>query len=120
VGLDGHDMGALAWTSPDGLDWTAAPDQPAFHYFQLPLRMQSVIDGPAGLVAGGWRSDVAKGSAVTWTSTDGVTWRGPTWETSFSGGQIAGLTLSAGVVVAVGRTGYPDWNRAAVWVSRTP
>ena len=120
VGLDGHDMGALAWTSPDGLDWTAAPDQPAFHYFQLPLRMQSVIDGPAGLVAGGWRSDVAKGSAVTWTSTDGVTWRGPTWETSFSGGQIAGLTLSAGAVVAVGRTGYPDWNRAAVWVSRTP
>ncbi len=120
VGLDSHDMGALAWTSPDGLAWTAAPDQPAFHYFQLPLRMQSVIDGPSGLVAGGWRSDVAKGSAVTWTSTDGVTWRGPIWETSFSGGQITGLTVSAGAVVAVGRTGYPDLNRAAVWISRTP
>ena len=120
VGLDGHDMGALAWTSPDGLDWTAAPDQPAFHYFHLPLRMQAVIAGPSGLVAGGWRSDVAKGSAVTWTSTDGVTWHGPAWETSFSGGQITGLAISDGAVVAVGRTGYPDSNRASVWVGRAP
>ncbi len=46
VGLNGHDDGALAWTSPDGLDWTASPDQPAFHYFTLPLRMQSVVAGP--------------------------------------------------------------------------
>jgi hypothetical protein len=120
VGLNGHDNGAMAWTSPDGLTWTAAPDQPAFHYALMPVRMQSVVVGPSGLVAGGWRSDVGKGSAVTWTSTDGVTWQGPRWETSFSGGQITGLAVTGGAVVAVGRTGYPDWNRAIVWVSRAP
>jgi hypothetical protein len=120
VGLNGHDAGALAWTSPDGLDWTAAPDQPAFHFFDLAVRMQSVVSGPSGLVAGGWRSDAGKGSAVTWTSADGVSWQGPLWEASFSGGQITGLTVSGGAVVAVGRTGYPDWNQASAWARRLP
>jgi hypothetical protein len=120
VGLNGHDDGARTWTSPDGLTWTAAPDQPAFRYYSLSLRMQSVVAGPSGLVAGGWRSDAGKGSAVTWTSTDGVTWQEPTWEASFSGGQITGLAVSGGTVVAVGRDGYPDWNQAAIWVRRAP
>ncbi len=120
VGQNGHDDGALAWRSPDGLSWTAAPNQPAFHYFSSPTRMQSVVVGPTGLVAGGWRSDAGNGSAVTWTSKDGVTWIGPTWEPSFSGGQITGLAVSSGGLVAVGRTGYPDNNQAAIWVSATP
>ncbi len=120
VGQNGHDNGALAWTSPDGLSWTAAPDQPAFHYFSSPIRMQSVVAGRAGLVAGGWRSDAGNGSAVTWASADGVTWSGPAWEPSFSGGQISGLAVSGGGLVAVGRTGYPDNNQAAIWVSAAP
>jgi hypothetical protein len=120
VGQNGHDDGALAWTSPDGLVWTAAPDQPAFHYAQMPVRMQSIVAGPSGLVAGGWRSDAGNGSAVAWTSADGVTWQGPVWETSFSGGQITGLAVSGGAVVAVGRTGYPDNNQAAIWLSAAP
>ncbi len=120
VGLNGHDTGALTWTSTDGLDWTAAPDQPAFHYYSSPVRMQSVVVGPSGLIAGGWRSDAGKGSAVTWSSADGVTWQGPSWETSFSGGQITGLVISGSAAVAVGRTGYPDWNQGSVWVNRQP
>jgi len=70
--------------------------------------------------AGGWRSDAGKGSAVTWTSLDGVTWQPPTWEPSFSGGQITGVAISGASVVAVGRTGYPDWNTAAIWMTQTP
>lgn len=120
VGLNSHDDGARAWTSPDGLVWTAGPPQAAFDYFSFPLRMQSVVASPSGLVAGGWRSDAGKGSAVTWTSSDGVTWQGPVWENSFSGAQITGLALSGGTVVAVGRIGYPDWNQAAAWLSSTP
>jgi hypothetical protein len=120
VGLNGKDTGARTWTSSDGLDWTAAPDQPAFLYYGLPVRMQSVVAGPFGLVAGGWRSDAGKGSSVTWTSTDGVTWQGPVWESSFSGGQITGVAVSTGGVVAVGRTGYPDWNQAWIWRNPTP
>jgi len=120
VGLNGHDDGARAWMSTDGLTWTAVPDQPAFHYYGLPVRMQTVVVGPSGLIAGGWRSDPGKGSAVTWTSADGVTWQGPTWEPLFSGGQITGVVLTGRAVVAVGRTGYPDMNTAAVWVSPAP
>jgi hypothetical protein len=120
VGHNGHDDGALTWSSPDGLVWTAVPDQPAFHYFLMPVRMQSVVAGPTGLVAGGWRSDAGNGSAVAWTSEDGLTWNGPAWEPSFSGGQISGLAVSGGALVAVGRTGYPDNNQAGIWVSAAP
>ena len=120
VGLNGHDDGARTWSSPDGRTWTAAPDQPAFHYFAMPVRMQSIVAGPSGLVAGGWRSDAGKGSAVTWTSTDGIRWVGPRWETSFSGAQITGVAIRGDVAVAVGRIGYPDNDQAAVWVSPTP
>ncbi len=118
VGLNGTDTGARAWTSPDGLTWTAAPDQPAFHYAALPVRMQSVMVTPTGIVAAGWRSDQGKGSALVWTSADGVTWDAPQWESSFSGADIAGLILSGGRVVAVGTMGYPDNDRATAWVSR--
>jgi hypothetical protein len=120
VGLNGHDDGAAAWTSPDGMTWTPAPDQPAFHFFTSPVRMQSIASGPSGLVAGGWRSDAGKGSAVVWTSSDGVTWHGPTWQQSFSGAQITAVTFAGGAVVAVGRNGYPDWNQAAIWRATRP
>lgn len=120
VGTNGHDDGAMAWTSPDGRAWTAAPDQPALRYYSLPLRMQAVAAAPGGFVAGGWRSDAGKGSAVTWTSADGVTWQGPAWESSFSGGQIRGVAVVDGSAVAVGRTGYPDWNQAVTWLGRAP
>jgi hypothetical protein len=122
VGLNGHDTGAAAWTSKDGLTWTAVADQPAFHYFELATRMQAVTTTANGtLVVGGWRSDAGKGSAVAWTSADdGLTWQGPTWEDGFSGGQITGVAVLGSTVVAVGRTGYPDWNRASAWLMPAP
>jgi hypothetical protein len=120
VGLNGQDSGARVWTSPDGLAWTAVPDQPAFHYLDMPVRMQSVAVQPGGLVAGGWRSDAGKGSAVTWTSSDGETWAGPLWESGFSGGQIDGIASAGSIAVAVGRTGYPDWNTATIWRAAAP
>lgn len=120
VGTNGGDDGARAWTSPDGLTWTAAQDQPAFRYYSLPLRMQAIAAVPGGFVAGGWRSDAGKGSAVTWSSADGVTWAGPVWESSFSGGQVRGVAVVGGSVVAVGRTGYPDWNQAVTWMASVP
>lgn len=120
VGKDADDRGAMTWTSSDGRIWTAAPDQPSFHSFTDPVRMQAVIGGSGGLVAVGWRSDAAKGSGVVWTSTDGVTWLGPTWETGFSGGEMTGVAAIGSTTVAVGRTGYPDWNAAAIWASPAP
>lgn len=122
VGKNGRDMGADAWTSADGLTWTAIADQPAFHYYELPLRMRAVVAAPTGLLVGGWRSDAGKGSAVTWFAEDDSVWSEATWEPSFSGGQITGMAVApdGGLAVAVGRTGYPDWNRATVWYRQPP
>jgi hypothetical protein len=114
VGLNGRDDGARVWRSRDGLTWSAVPDQPAFQYFGAPVRMQAITAEPDGLVVGGWRSDAGKGSAVVWTSPDGTDWQAA-WETSFSGGEIDGVVAAEGSVVAVGRTGYPDWNQATIW-----
>ena len=119
VGLGAGDQGAMSWTSTDGMTWTAAQDQPAFHRFTNPVRMQSVVVSPGGFTAGGWRSDEAKGSAVIWASADGVHWTA-TWQTSFSGGEVDGVAVVDDRVVAVGRTGYPDWNNATVWIQREP
>ena len=119
VGLAAGDHGAMTWASADGSTWTAAADQPAFHNFDYAVRMQSVATTPDGLVAGGWRSGPGKGSAMTWASTDGIHWTA-TWETSFSGGEIDGMAVVGGRVVAAGRTGYPDWNTATVWTRAVP
>jgi hypothetical protein len=122
VGKNGSDMGADAWTSTDGLSWTAIADQSAFHYYDLPLRMRAVVAAPTGILVGGWRSDAGKGSAVTWFAAYDTVWSAATWEPSFSGGQITGMAVAAdgGVAVAVGRTGYPDWNRATIWYRQPP
>jgi hypothetical protein len=122
VGKNSTDLGSSVWTSIDGTSWTALADQPAFHYYQLPLRMQALAVTSSGLLVGGWRSDVGKGSAVTWFAPDTRTWTAPVWETSFSGGEITGVAVSpdGSTGVAVGRTGYPDWDRATAWFRRAP
>jgi len=119
VGANADDHGARVWTSADGLTWTVVPDQPAFHYYTLPVRMHTVVAMPDGLVAAGLRFDAGKGSAVVWTSPDGTAWESR-WETSFSGGEIDGLAANGNSIVAVGRTGYPDWNTATIWVTPAP
>lgn len=120
VGKDENDLAAAVWTSSDGSAWTRVPDQPSLHYYQLAARMQSIVSTPGGFLVGGWRSDVAKGSGYIWTSADGVSWSNPVWQTSFSGGQMTGAAYIHDSGVVVGRTGYPDWNQATVWISETP
>ena len=46
-----------------GQSWTDWRDQPAFHYYLLALRMQAMVATPSGMLVGGWRSDVGKGSS---------------------------------------------------------
>lgn len=120
VGVNGQDAGAAAWTSPDGRAWTAVPDQSAFHYYQLPVRLQGLVAVGGGVVAGGWRSDQGNGSSVAVTSADGRTWAADPWQPSFSGAEIDALAMSGGTLVAAGRTGYPDNDTAAVWVRAAP
>jgi hypothetical protein len=39
---------------------------------------------------------------------------------AFSGGQIPGVALAGDLALGVGRSGYPDNNQAAAWISRRP
>ena len=77
VGVNAQDAGAAAWTATDGSTWQAVADQPAFHFYQLPVRLQALALVPGTLVAGGWRSDPGKGSSVVVTSANGETWSAP-------------------------------------------
>lgn len=120
VGVAAADDGAAAWTSTDGGAWRAVADQPAFHFFHQPVRMQALVLASRTLVAAGWRSDPGKGSSVVITSADGIAWTAQPWQASFSGGQIDALSFARGRLVAVGRVGYPDTNTAAVWTRSWP
>ena len=120
VGVNASDTGAMAWTSADGVSWQAAPDQAAFQYYGLPVRLQALTLVGGTWVAAGWRSDPGKGSSVAVTSEDGRTWSALPWQASFSGGEIDALATSGGTLVAAGRVGYPDDDKAAVWVRNWP
>jgi hypothetical protein len=69
---DTGDGSAAVWLSPDGVTWTAAPDQAALHGATI-ADVRALDDG--SLVAVG--SDPSN-PFVSWSSTDGLAWvRGP-------------------------------------------
>lgn len=120
VGYATNDDGARVWRSADGTTWNPVDDQPSLDNHSSPNRMLSVAADERGLVAGGWRADFANGSSAAWTSPDGRHWTAAPWVPAFSGGQIPGVALAGDLALGVGRSGYPDNNQAAAWVSRRP
>ena len=117
VGSGAADDRAMAWTSPDGVDWTAVPGVTSFLNYTLPIRAHAVAATGSGLVAVGWKSDGGNGSAVAWTSPDGVRWDRVPDVPSFSGGEMDGIASVGSGLVAVGLTGYPDNDAAYAWTS---
>ena len=74
VGDDGRTPGgAAAWTSADGLTWTAAPSQASF----AGATMTDVVALADGTLASVGSEQPATGGRrfVAWTSTDGLTWQ---------------------------------------------
>ena len=118
VGTTATGDAAAAWTSSDGLAWRRAPDAPAFasnSTYAPHAEMSDVLATSDGLLAVGWNSSAANGSAVIWTSADGVTWTRAADAPSLSGGGMSGVTLRDGIAVAVGSTGWPDTHAATAW-----
>jgi hypothetical protein len=63
---------AAVWLSPDGVTWTAVPDQAALHGATM-ADVRTLDDGSL-VVVGGDPND----AFVAWTSADGLAWvRGP-------------------------------------------
>lgn len=118
VGTTSAGDAAAAWTSSDGLAWRRAPDAPTFasnSTYAPHAEMSDVLATSDGLLAVGWNSSAANGTAVIWTSTDGVAWSRAPNEPSLSGGGMSGVTLRGSVAVAVGSTGWPDTHAATAW-----
>jgi hypothetical protein len=120
VGYASEDDGVRVWRSADGVTWTAAEDLSSLGNHSSPIRMLSVAADDRGIVAGGWRADAANGSSAAWTSADGEQWTAAPWRPDFSGGEMTGVALAGDLALGVGRSGYPDNNQAAAWVSRRP
>ncbi len=129
---------AAVWTSVDGLTWSRVPhDEAVFggeassSSPELFVSMEDVTVGGPGLVAVGqgggsfhmeWWTGL--GSAVVWTSVDGLSWsRVPHDEAVFGGDGdqlMTSVTVGGAGLVAVGLEGSrPDENEtdAAVWTS---
>jgi hypothetical protein len=109
---------AAAWSSADGLHWQRSPDGPALHSnstYAPHAEMADVVGVGDRLVAVGWNSSPSNGSAVIWTSRDGVKWTREPDEPSLSGGGMKAVTATGGLVIAVGSTGWPDTHAATAW-----
>ena len=119
VGLRSDDVGAMVWRTSDLATWFSVPDQPAFHAGTLPARLMSVIGTPDGIIAGGWRSDVAYGEAFVLRSTDGQAFVADPVQDSFYGAEVNGLAGGPVGSVAVGVDGYPDNDQGHIWVENT-
>jgi hypothetical protein len=97
------EYGWYAWTSPDGLTWTAV-DKPPEHVAALAADNQGFV--AVGFDTGGccaWDPEYAKG--VIWTSADGRTWRQQA-NKGWVGRLPTEITVSESTVIALGA----DWT----------
>jgi hypothetical protein len=147
---------AAVWTSPDGITWSRVPHDPEVFGIGLDARddwgfqteMRSVTVGGPGLVAVGSSTTGAgsessdgitfthhpgSGSAVVWTSPDGMTWTRIPHDEAVFGGEghqaMSSVAVAGPGLVAVGSSeGYTvesdsedglisNGSRAAVWIS---
>lgn len=116
------DVGAVVWTSVDGLTWTRAPqDETVFGGPGWQSMLDVTVGGP-GLVAVGqdggrqfWGNDLDHRPAV-WTSADGLTWTKVPNEDAFGrNSTMLGVTAGGPGLVAVGEWG--GGRGARVWIS---
>ena len=143
VGFD--DANAVVWTSADGLTWSRVPNDDGIFGGQgdLLMSMNSVTGTGQGLVAVGFGAEfgccgsgpggskrqqpgegpLTSGSAVVWTSVDGVRWsRVPHDDAVFGegGGRWTGITSVTDFgssIVAVGADKTSGDVDAAVWIA---
>jgi len=115
------------WVSADGATWERVPhDEAVFSVPYDSLWDCGVVSTGRGLVAAAWGVDHDAGGetangALTWFSTDGVTWSRVTDDASIFGGPgdssgLAGLAVTDEGVVAVGHL----QGSVAVWMSPPP
>jgi hypothetical protein len=101
------------WTSPDGINWSVVPGEPAFSGGSAGYpQISSVTTGGPGLVAVGWIDY----HAAVWTSPDGVAWSRVPHDDGIFGDSWTSMSdvidIGSGLIAVGANNG-----QAAVWSS---
>ena len=121
VGSDLDERAALVWRSGDGTTWDLAPSEASRLYNGDKIRMTDVSVTPGGgLVAVGNYVGLQYGTATSWTSTDGVTWRRAPGYPALEQGEMLAVTVGRSAMTAVGSFGAPDNYIPTIWRSQLP
>jgi hypothetical protein len=109
-------MRAVAWTSPDGLEWTKSNLDPPSA--EEPQEATNVIVLDGGFLAVGSVGGYGVRDGAVWASTDGLHWtRLPDQTLAGPGSQLVkGIVVHRGLLVGVGESGDPESQDAAVWI----
>jgi hypothetical protein len=116
---------AASWASPDGLRWTAGPDQPSLRGAGTDgVLATAVVAAPWGWLAVGSEDPACRGMcgqpvrAIVWTSPDGLRWTRVPDQPSFANAAMTGVARWGQGFVAVGSVALGQTrDRAAVWTS---
>jgi hypothetical protein len=120
VGSDLDEREAVVWRSSDGTAWEQAPREDSRLYNGDKIRMMDVASTPVGLVAVGNYVGVQYGTATSWISGDGLSWRRAHAYPALEQGEMLAVATGGPSLVAVGSFGAPDNYIPAVWLSRLP
>jgi hypothetical protein len=121
VGSDLDERAALAWRSADGKTWDLAPSEDSRLYHGDKIRMTDVSVLPGGgYVAVGNYVGLQYGTATSWTSADGVTWRRAPGHPALEQGEMLAVTVARSELIAVGSFGAPDNYIPTIWRSALP
>jgi len=119
VGRSGVD--AAAWTSADGKTWSRASVArlASGSLADAPERMTTVIDTPAGLLAGGSAGpELGDRQARFWRSSDGTTWTPIADAAAFGGAEVVAITPIPSGYLALGRLGTGQRATGSIaWLS---
>jgi hypothetical protein len=119
VGWSGSE--AAAWTSSDGGTWARAGVHRLSSGFRVgePERITTVIDTPAGLLAGGSAGpELGARQARFWRSADGTSWTPIADSASFEGAEVVAITPVPSGYLALGRLGTGQRATGSIaWLS---
>jgi hypothetical protein len=105
--------------SADGLRWKSGVPLDTTKLPEGPIRVGSVVEGPAGLLAVGTYSGAACGPMsvpAMWISSDGISWHFVSMATAFGGGPVIEIEAGSAGYIATGYT-RDTVSTPAVWTS---
>jgi hypothetical protein len=108
---------AVAWTSADGSHWTRAPDEASRKHSGGFAWMTDVVSIGDIAIAVGDVQGLQRGTAVSWVSNDGRSWRQSASAPVQEGAEFYAIAPNGTGALAVGAFGAPDSYVPEVWLT---